>query len=167
MRMKAGELCQRDVVVASAHELVTDVARRMRAHHVGSVVVVEHSVNERIPIGVLTDRDIVVQLVALDPARLEHAVVSDVLVDKVVTARQDEDLDDAISRMRTHGVRRLPIVTESGALVGIISVDDLVDHIAEQVSSLAALLSDQRDRERQARPMKRVATLGRKETSKT
>jgi CBS domain-containing protein len=152
MLMKVGEFGRREVVVASAHELVTEVAQRMRAHHVGSVVVVEHALGARIPVGVVTDRDIVVGLVALDPARIERAVVSDLLVGKVVTAREDEDLDDAISRMRSHGVRRLPIVTESGTLVGIISVDDLVDHLAEQISRLAALLCDQRERERHARP---------------
>jgi len=121
MLMKVGEFGRREVVVASAHELVTEVARRMRAHHVGSVVVVEHALGARIPVGVVTDRDIVVGLVALDPARIERAVVSELLVGKVVTAREDEDLDDAISRMRSHGVRRLPIVTESGTLVGIVS----------------------------------------------
>ena len=156
MRMRAGDFCHRDVVVASADELVTEVARRMRAHHVGSVVVVEHLLGERIPVGVITDRDIVVELVALDAPHLEHAVVRDLLLGKVVTAHQDEDLDDAISRMRAHGVRRLPIVTERGSLLGIICVDDLVDQIAEQVSRLAALLSDQRDRERQSRPTRRT-----------
>ena len=156
MRMRAGDFCHREVVVASAHELITDVARRMRAHHVGSVVVVEQALGERIPVGVITDRDIVVELVALDAARMEQAVVSDILVGRLVTAHEDEDLDDAISRMRAHGVRRLPIVTERGALLGIICVDDLVDQIAEQVSRLAALLSDQRDRERQTRPARRT-----------
>lgn len=150
--LTAGEFCNRDVVIAERAEPVTEIARRMRDHHVGSVVVVEERREGRVPVGILTDRDIVVSLVAIDPARVAVACVDELLVGPLVSAQTDDDLYDVLMRMRGYGIRRLPVVDAAGVLQGLIAFDDLVEHVAEQLSKLVALLSREGAREHELKP---------------
>lgn len=150
--LTAGEFCNRDVVFATAEESVVEIAKRMRELHVGSVIVVEERGAGRVPIGVLTDRDIVVGLVALAPSYVERATVRDVLVEKLITAQESENVYDVMALMRSHGVRRLPIVNAQHVLQGIIAFDDLVAHVAEELGTLASLLRREQERERRQRP---------------
>ena len=89
--MTAGELCNRNVVVAPKTEMVVDTAKRMRMAHVGDVVVVENRQGRHLPIGMVTDRDIVVSVVAGDPDHLNYLSLNDMMSDELVTAK-DEDL---------------------------------------------------------------------------
>lgn len=148
----AGEFCNRDVVIARADESVVEIARRMRDHHVGSVVVVEERTDGRVPIGILTDRDIVVGLVAVEPSYVERAVVQDLLGRKLSAAREEENLWEVVARMRSQGVRRLPVVDRAGVLQGIIAFDDLVAYVAEEISGLSVLLQHEQHNEQAARP---------------
>lgn len=150
--LTAGEFCNREVVIGQEQEHVTEIARRMREHHVGSVVIVEQSAQGRRPIGVLTDRDIVLGLVAVDPSYLERAIVKDLLPGKLVTVREDASLYEVIVRMRSHGIRRLPVVSAAGTLVGIIAFDDLLGHLAEELQRLGALIEREVDTETKVRP---------------
>jgi CBS domain-containing protein len=150
----AGELCTRNVVVAHPRETLVSAARRMLDAHVGCVVVVrDPSGPEKIPIGILTDRDIVVGALA-HTDRLHAIHVGDVMSERLVTARAAEGLPEVVARMRASGVRRLPVVGASGALEGIISFDDLIEQLRRDVTELAALLSRQRQQEAEshARP---------------
>jgi CBS domain-containing protein len=148
----AGEFCNRDVVIATPNERVVELAQRMRDHHVGSIVVVEARGLERVPIGVVTDRDIVVGLVAVEPSYLERALVGDVLGRKLVSIGEEADLYEVMARMRIHGIRRIPVVDQAGVLQGIIAFDDLLEHIALQLHRLSSLLERESDVERKQRP---------------
>lgn len=150
--LTAGEFCSREVVVAGYHDKVLEVARLMRDHHVGSVVVVEPRDGAKIPVGILTDRDIVVGLLAVEPSYLDRATVRDVVSQQLVLVREDEDLDNVMLRMRVHGVRRLPVVNRTGSLEGIIAFDDIIDHVAEELSRMASVLARGQHREREQRP---------------
>ena len=137
--LDAGELCNRQVVIATPDELILAAARRMRDHRVGSLVVVEGEPGGRRPIGILTDRDIVVYAVA-DGGALGERTVRACMNPNLVTAREREGLLEVIRRMRVHGIRRIPVVDEGGLLQGILSVDDVLDVLAEEVDDLAAVL---------------------------
>jgi CBS domain-containing protein len=150
--LTAGEFCNRHVVIANQDERVAEIARRMRDHHVGSVVIVEETGHGRVPLGMLTDRDIVVGLVAIEPSYLERALVRDLLTGKLITVRDDADLYEVVVRMRSHGIRRTPVVDAAGVLQGIIGFDDLLEHIAEQLHKLVSLLVREGDKERALRP---------------
>ena len=150
--LTAGEFCNREVVIGQELEHVTEVARRMREHHVGSVVIVQQSAQGPTPIGVLTDRDIVLGLVAVDPSYLERAIVKDLLPGKLVTVGEDASLYEVIVRMRSHGIRRLPVVSDAGTLVGIIAFDDLVVHLGEELQRLGSLIEREVDSESKRRP---------------
>ena len=146
-----GELCGRTVWIASPGETVLAAAQRMRDHHVGCLVVVEEREGVRIPIGMLTDRDIAVRVIAEegDPASV---CVADAMTKPLVKAREPEPLEDVVSRMRAFGVRRVPVVAHDEALQGIVSLDDLLEYLADQIAALARLFPREQERERVSVP---------------
>lgn len=149
--MTAGELCVRQVAVVNKGETVIDAARCMREHHVGNVVVVEERGGEYYPIGILTDRDIVVGIVARDPEHMSMLTVGDVMSSDLITAREAESVTEVFKRMRAKSIRRVPVVNERGALQGILSVDDLIEYLCEELTDLAKLIAHQQTREREER----------------
>jgi len=131
-----GKICTKPVVTTSAQMTVDQAARAMRSKNVGALVVV----NAGRPVGMLTDRDIVVEVVArgMDP---EEVRVGDVMVKKPVTIRQDLGIFDAARTFAKTGVRRLPVVTGSGALVGVITMDDVLMLLGNEMGHMAGALS--------------------------
>jgi CBS domain-containing protein len=148
--MSIGEICTRDVVIAPASTTVESAAELMRRHHVGDLIVVEERGDLRIPLGIVTDRDIVVEVVAagLDPKTL---TVGDIMGPELVTGREEDGILDTLQIMRTRGVRRLPILAEDGSLLGIVTVDDLIEVFAEELTDLARVISRGRAREANTR----------------
>lgn len=142
----AGEFCNQHVIVARPGEPLLDVASRMRDEHVGSVVVVDDG--RRRPIGMLTDRDIVVGVLARTDRHLHSVLVGDVMSSDPITASASEDMEAVVKRMRTAGVRRLPVVDRRGSLVGVIAFDDVVGYLQEQLTDLTALMAKETRQER-------------------
>jgi CBS domain-containing protein len=149
--MTVGEICTRNVVMAPKTELIVDAAKRMRMSHVGNVVVIETRNGRHVPVGIVTDRDIVVSVVAGDPDHINYLLVSDVMSDDLVTAREHESVEEALRKMEAHGVRRLPIVDTDEMLVGILTLDDVLQYLTGQQSELVALVAKEQRRERQYR----------------
>jgi CBS domain-containing protein len=147
--MEIGRVCNREVALAYESERIDEVARRMREQHVGSLIVVPRQ-GGRIPVGVLTDRDIVVEVLA---AGLDYrtVTVADVMSREPATVREDDDIVDALRIMRTYGVRRLPVVTQSGTLAGIVAIDDLLEFFAGQVDDVVRAIGREQTHEAQAR----------------
>jgi CBS domain-containing protein len=104
----------------------------------------------RTPVGIVTDRDIVVAIVALG---LDSAVltVGDIMGPELETVLEDQGVFETIYQMRRAGVRRIPVVNKQGYLVGIISIDDLIQLLAEEMSELAKLISREQRKEAYAR----------------
>ena len=149
--MNAGELCSRDVVVAYPDTGLVEAARLMREHHVGSLVVVgERLLPDKLPVGMITDRDIVVAAVAkeVDPRTL---AVGDVMSGGALTVREQDGIEDAVRLMREKGVRRVAVVSAKGALVGILAIDDVLALVAEQMDGFVRTLFSERTREVRAR----------------
>ena len=148
--MNAGELCNREVVVAYRNNTLLEAAKLMREHHVGSLVVVVDRLSERVPVGILTDRDIVVAVVAkeLDPRTL---TVGEVIGGELLAVHEKDNIPDALRLMREKGVRRLPVLTHSGALAGILTIDDLLELMAEELGGFVRTINRERVREVRAR----------------
>jgi CBS domain-containing protein len=148
--MNAGEICNRDVVFAYRDTGVVEAARLMREHHVGSLVVVVERAGERIPVGILTDRDIVIAAVAQarDPRTLQ---VADVMSEGLFVVREQDGLAEVLRAMREHGVRRVPVVTPNGALAGLLTMDDLLELVAEELGDFVRTVGRERLRETRAR----------------
>lgn len=135
--LTAGEICTRVVVFTDRGMMLAEAARLMRNHHVGSLVVVdERSPNERIVAGMLTDRDIATAVVGAE--RDPHAFrVGDVMSADVVTVREQDSILDVLAVMRRKKVRRVPVTGAQGELIGLVSVDDVLAIVAEQMRALA------------------------------
>jgi CBS domain-containing protein len=148
--MAISKICQRNVVWATRETSIVDAAKLMRQHHVGAIVVVDQDESPRMPVGIVTDRDIVVEVVApgLDPKQLK---VGDLLVEPVVTIEERKSAADTVRLMSQKGVRRIPVVTDEGALAGIVSVDDLLRHFSTALGTLAELTARNLEREAETR----------------
>lgn len=140
--MNAGELCNRVVVIGEPEMTAFEAARRMREHHVGDLIVVEDFNGDREPVGVVTDRDLAIEVLAegKDPRSVR---VGEVMTCELVTARDDDDPHDVLTQMRTNGVRRVPIVDERRALVGILTYDDLLEWYVEELGGLVSVVGQQ------------------------
>lgn len=149
--MSVGEICNRNVVFIYREGSIREAAVLMRKHHVGDVVVVEKNEKELIPIGILTDRDIVLELTAED-VDLNSVTVADVMSFELVVAREEDDVLDTIKKMRSKGIRRIPIVNNHDGLEGILTVDDLIELLSEQLMDLTQLIAGGQDKEYQKRP---------------
>ena len=144
------DICTPDVVHCTPEITALALARLMRERHVGDVVVVEDEDGDQTPIGVITDRDIVVEVLARerDPAKTR---AREIMRKPVVIARTTEDAALAIERMKAHGVRRIPVMDEQHKLAGIVCLDDLLKQLAADAAALAEIVSREQDREHRGR----------------
>jgi len=148
--MNAGDICNREVVVAYRNTSLAEAAKLMRENHVGSLVVVVDRLSERVPIGMLTDRDLTVAVIAkeLDPRKLN---VGEVISSELFTVREKDSVTDVLRLTRERGVRRVPVLTHSGALAGLVTVDDVLDIVAEQLGDIVHAVARERVRETRVR----------------
>ncbi len=148
--MAIGEICSREVVFAAQDMSVRAAAQLMRDYHVGALVAVKEVDGGRIPVGILTDRDITVAIVAkgLDADQLR---VQEVMGPELTTVRETDGVSATIELMRAKGVRRVPVVDGAGRLVGIVTADDFLDLLAEELTALARVVTREQRREAQVR----------------
>ena len=151
--MKVGDICGRNVVTVREFDEVTAAAQLMREKHIGYLVVVEPNVADGTlaPAGVLTDRDIVVGIVAKgrDPRTLR---VGEVMTREPMLVQEDSTVSSAVRRMREIGVRRMPVVGRMGHLVGVLSLDDVLDSFAEELMDVARSIRHELKMEGALRP---------------
>jgi CBS domain-containing protein len=144
--MGIGEICNRQVIVVTKETKAAEAARLMREHHVGDVVVVMEQAGTRTPVGILTDRDIVVEVVAagLDPAFVS---VGEIALSGLATVDENTGVYETIIYMRDKGIRRMPVVGAEGELIGIVTLDDLIELLAEELNELARLIRHEQEKE--------------------
>lgn len=151
--MNVAGLCSRNVISVRRNDKVVDAARLMREHHVGYIVVIEPDFAGSTvrPIGVLTDRDIVVGIVAKerDPRIL---LVGEVMSENPVVLDRSDSIATAVQEMRRIGVRRMPVVGSLGELIGVLSLDDVLDALAGELQNLAGAVRNEQQLESALRP---------------
>jgi CBS domain-containing protein len=149
--MTAGEYCNREVVITEQGTSITQVAALMREFHVGSLVVVRKENGANIPLGIVTDRDLVIEVLAQQVA-VDSITVDDVMSRELVTAGEHETLIDTLDLMLKKGVRRLPVVDAQGGLQGILTADDAIELMAESMNDLTKLINNELLQEVRKRP---------------
>ena len=137
--MPISAVCNYNVATIDRNAGVVDAAARMREEHVGDLIVVEERAGRRVPVGILTDRDIVVAVVAKRVAA-SSVTVGDAMTSDVLTVNEDNGVEHALREMRRAGVRRAPVVDATGALIAVLSIDDVIDHLAVQLGHIADII---------------------------
>jgi CBS domain-containing protein len=140
--MSVGSLCSRPAVTVAMGAPIADVARLMQDRHVGAVVVTENGRDGPRAAGVITDRDIVSAQLA-HSADLSRLAAGDVMTPDPLVLGEEEPVDGAIAHLRARGVRRAPVVSRDGTLVGLVSVDDLLAHLAHELIAMAQIIARQ------------------------
>lgn len=148
--MPINECCSTDAVFCDPETPVTDVAALMRKHHVGAVVVAEQREQGTVPVGIVTDRDIVMETIALQ-VDVTVFTAGDLMTSPVVTAREDEGLIETLRHMRDRKVRRMPVVTHTGTLYGVVSADDIINLLAMELSLVTGTIVEQQASEEKYR----------------
>jgi CBS domain-containing protein len=136
--MNAGEICSRVVVLARPGDPLAAAARDMIDRGVGAVVVVDPHSHLRV-VGIVTDRDAVCGQLAKG-ADLHCLTVGDVMTPRPLTVTESMGISEVVEALSARGVRRAPVVSNEGALVGIVTFDDLLPAIADDLHALGALI---------------------------
>ena len=148
--MRIGDISTRKVVHSGRTATALELAQLMRNSHVGDVVVVDQPDGHKIPVGIVTDRDLVVEVMARerDPGSI---TAGDLMGAAIVTAGDQDDISEVVELMRFKGVRRVPVVDEQGGLAGIVTLDDLLNLIGGELALLGRVISRERFQEGQSR----------------
>lgn len=150
MALNVGSIASRVVVVAEPRTPVVRVAQLMRENHIGAVIVIEDAAPRNRPVGLITDRDLVIEVLAMD-VNPQTLTAGDVMTADPQTIRESDAVSDAVETMRRVGVRRLPVVDAENRLVGIVTFDDLVEVLAQELTGLAATIRREQHTEAKAR----------------
>jgi CBS domain-containing protein len=138
------------VLIAQKYDTLVEAAKLMREYQVGSIVVVEEQNGVRYPVGLVTDRDLVIEVIA-NEVDINSVTLGELMYRDIILGKENDDINETIKIMRQKGIRRLPVVDDNGALVGIVTLDDLIDLIAEQLKDIAALIGKQQNDEKRYR----------------
>ncbi len=144
--MTIGTICNREVITVQRDATVLHAAMLMRQYHVGDVVVIQNRKNKSIPVGIVTDRDIVVELVATE-LECEVITVGDILITKLIVIKESAGMFEAMQLMADKGIRRLPVVDDDGGLVGIVTLDDLLLLLSKELGTLSKLVTREQKNE--------------------
>jgi len=147
------DYCVREVIVVDREMPITNCAKLMHDEHIGSLVVVDVREGRKVPVGMLTDRDIAIEVVAFE-VDADALTAGDIMAADVAVASEGDDMLAVLATMREHGVRRLPVVDGDGALAGIVAADNLWEVLAEEVDGLVRVMKAEQTRERGTRPSK-------------
>ena len=149
--MTAGEYCNREVVITNRNTTITEAARLMREYHVGSLVIAQKRNGGNIPVGIVSDRDLVIEVLAQN-IPIKSVTVGDVMSTDLATVDERETLINTLDLMLKKGVRRVIVVDEQGNLQGILTADDAIDLMAESMSDLSKMVNKELMYEVKQRP---------------
>jgi CBS domain-containing protein len=130
------------LVTVAAEDTVERAARIMRDRHVGCLIVTRQGR----PAGIITDRDLVVRVVAEGRAP-STSVIGEFVTYDPITVSVHEGIETAVERMRRHGVRRLPMVDETGVAIGVVTADDLLVLLGGEIAAVCEGIENRADAE--------------------
>jgi CBS domain-containing protein len=146
--MKVGTLCIRETVLIEKNDSLLAAAKLMLNYHVGALVVVEKLGGKNRPVGIVTDRDIALKGVAEE--RGPDTAVGEILASELVTAPEEALLYDVLETMKAKGIRRIPVVDAEGYLAGILTMDDVIEFLTDEMKTISSLYYREVKKERKS-----------------
>lgn len=148
--MRVKDYSKQDVASIDESGSVREAAQLMREHHCGALVLTKTDGDLKIPTGMLTDRDLVIEVLALglDPAAVS---LRDLVTDPLIQIAEQDSLETALELMRKHQIRRMPVVDLHGGLAGIVSADDLITTLSDMLGHIADVTACQWEHEAERR----------------
>lgn len=145
--MQLAELCNKKVIDIAKEETILNATKLLRNEHVGCLIVTETKDGIKTPIGIVTDRDIVLKVLDYNtnPANIS---VYDIMDSKFVTAKVTDDIHTALNLMQQNGIRRIPLVDDHNHLVGIVTADDMFAHFSKELNQLSSAIHMEQSREK-------------------
>lgn len=141
--MRVRDICRQQMHLIGPGITARAAAEAMRDAHVATLLVADEAAGEAALLGVVTDRDLVLRVMAVG-ASAEAVAVADAMTRQVVVCRDDQDIADAIRLMRSSGVRRLPVLDAAGRPIGLVTADDLYSALAAQMRDLGQMTLKER-----------------------
>jgi signal-transduction protein with cAMP-binding, CBS, and nucleotidyltransferase domain len=144
--MNIGSICTRRMIAVDSASTLAQAAGLMREHHVGALIVTSQTAAGPCVSGIVTDRDLVIDVLArgLEPAGIK---IGDLASDKIASVPEEADMAGAMGVMTAQGVRRLLVTDAEKRVTGIVSLDDLMDACAKELTALAAVIRSGIERE--------------------
>lgn len=140
--MRVGDICNHHAVIIGKTDSIFSAAVLMRDQHVNYIVVVESSGGRNIPVGSITDRDIVVKMVA-NSVDLHSVTIGEAMNASLLLADEHDSVVSTLKRMRHKGLRHIPVINPCRALIGILSIDDILDRLAEQLNDIGYIIAQE------------------------
>lgn len=135
--MTVEKICVREVEIVSCDETLQAAATQMRDRNVGALVVLD---DDKQPVGILTDRDVTIRVVA-DGLDCRQMKVSDAMTETPYSIGESTPIEEALGKMRRGPYRRLPVVNQAGQLTGLLTLDDILDLLSEEFSTIRGILA--------------------------
>ena len=143
--MHIGAICSRETIIASPSDSIQAASQLMLQYNVGSLVVVETDAKGNKPIGIVTDRDIVLKVIAAN-LKTSEIKIADIMTTKLLTAKETDDVYETLKKMRAKVVRRIPVVDDEGYLKGILTIDDLLEFFNKEMGEIVSLFKKEQGR---------------------
>jgi len=144
--MDLNKIGKSSVITVPSHIQIDDAAKIMRSNHIGDLIVVEEKEGAKIPVGIITDRDIVLATIALG-IPTENLSVGDIMSTNLITSNKNESLLHIINLMKDNGVKRIPLIGENKELTGIITTEDVSRLLSIELSALSQITNSQHNQE--------------------
>lgn len=148
--MFVGQYCDKKISTLTQDSSILDAAKVMRKNHVGEVIIVENKMGNTIPVGLITDRDIVVEILAME-IDIETINLGSVMCIELITVNYDSSLNKALEIMQHYGIRRAPVVGNDGGLIGIINIEAVIKVVSQDMAKILKLFNNERRIEKDLR----------------
>ncbi len=148
--MPIKQICSKSVVTVEKDATIVEVAKLMRKRHVGSIIVTEIKAGQCLPVGIITDRDLVTEVIA-NGVDFSKVTAGDIMSSDLATVQESAGVYDVLKSMGKNGVARVPVVDKGGDLVGLLSADDVIGMLAKELAQDSKIKSKQIQTERQSR----------------
>jgi len=143
--MHIGAICSRETIIASPADSIQTASQQMLQYNVGSLVLVETDAKGNKPVGIVTDRDIVLKVIAPE-LKISEVKLADIMSTKLLTAKETDDVYETLKKMRAKVVRRIPVVDEEGYLKGMLTIDDLLEFFNKEMGEVVSLFKKEQGR---------------------